>query len=485
MRIFKQTYRDRAGVQRESSKHYVEFRDQLDVVRRMALYTDEKSSDEAGRKIDRLVACKKANTEQPEITAWLTSIDNALREKLASIGLIDAQRLEAARPLSVHLEKWHEAMLAKGTTEQQADQATNRVRQVIDACKFWQYSDIDAEAVQNHLSERRDNRMVERDGERVEKAGIGAQTSNHILSACKSFCRWMVKKNFATHNPLNCLELMKEKAIKRDMRHPRRVEPYKTVAHLLTTTAQQPTRYGMTGSERALLYRLAVESGLRSSECRALTRLSFRLDAPTAHVAISDGSTKNGKDAEVPLLAGMVALLREHLEDMLPAARVFNMPGGEHISKMFYADLAAAGIEPCDAAGRFFDFHALRHCTATYLAEQGVHPNTVKDIMRHSDLRTTLRYFKATAMAKRAEGMAAMPDLAEVAAVSEATNDAPATTEHGPKNAQQDAQTGAAASAKSFRAQQISQTAEVFAKPLYAGSTPAGALHIARGDQSG
>jgi len=428
VRFFRQKYKDRRGRTRESSKVYGQFRDHAERVRRLPLYTDEKASREAGRKIEKLISLKLAGAEpDADLTRWLSSMDAPLRNCLAKIGLLDAGRIEAARPLPDHLNDWQAALLAKGTSEQQAKQATARARRVlVKECAFKHYGDVTPGAVRDCLAKLREPKVSEVNGKLVEKPGLSAQTSNHILTACRSFCIWMVREGRALSNPLACLTPLSEKVVRQDQRHARRMESAATVARFIATTAAQPTRWGMTGTERALLYRLAVETGLRAGELADLTRLHFRLDATTPHVAIHDGGTKNGREADVPLLPGMIELLKAHTANMLPNAQVFSMPAKWDVSNMFYEDLEAAGIAHCDTAGRFFDFHALRHCTGTYLGERGVDAKIIQDIMRHADLRTTQRYLRATVVAKRAEVLRTFPSMTAATAVREATTDAPA-----------------------------------------------------------
>jgi integrase len=65
------------------------------------------------------------------------------------------------------------------------------------------------------------------------------------------------------------------------------------------TTATGPDRNGMSGIDRAMLYRLAVETGLRAGELRSLTRASFVL-AGEPCVTIAAAYTKNRRQDTVP-----------------------------------------------------------------------------------------------------------------------------------------------------------------------------------------
>ena len=49
-------------------------------------------------------------------------------------------------------------------------------------------------------------------------------------------------------------------------------------------------------------------------------------------------------------------------------------------------------LSATDHQGRVSDFHALRSTTATWLAEAGVSPYAMQQIMRHADLAMTSRY---------------------------------------------------------------------------------------------
>jgi len=53
----------------------------------------------------------------------------------------------------------------------------------------------------------------------------------------------------------------------------------------------------MTGPERALLYALALQTGLRAGELRSLTRASLMLNTERPHVLLGAKHTKNGMAA--------------------------------------------------------------------------------------------------------------------------------------------------------------------------------------------
>ena len=117
----------------------------------------------------------------------------------------------------------------------------------------------------------------------------------------------------------------------------------------------------MTGPARALLYRLALETGLRAAELRSLTMASFDLDADPPTVTVAAGYRKRRRDDTLILRPELADDLRAFLRGKAPAAVAFKLPKPNMIIRMLKADLEAAGIPYRDDAGRVADFHALRH----------------------------------------------------------------------------------------------------------------------------
>jgi hypothetical protein len=201
---------------------------------------------------------------------------------------------------------------------------------------------------------------------------------------------------------------------------------------LLDITAQAPERFGMAGAARAMLYRLAAETGLRAGELRSLTRSSFVLDGPQPGVTIAAAYAKNRRQDSLPLKTTTAAVLAEYLNGKLPAAPAFSMPARGHLVDMFRADLAEARArwiaevqEPesrqeresssflvyRDDAHRVADFHALRHTFISHLAAGGVHPKTAQTLARHSTITLTMDRYSHVYRGELATALGALPDL--------------------------------------------------------------------------
>ena len=92
-------------------------------------------------------------------------------------------------------------------------------------------------------------------------------------------------------------------------------------------------------------------------------------------------------------------------------------------SDMIKADLAETEIKDKDGktikeaipyiddAGRYADFHSLRHTTGSLLAASGVHPKVAQSIMRHCDINLTMSRYTHTLAGQEAKAVAGLPDL--------------------------------------------------------------------------
>src|SRR5688572_20609904 len=117
------------GVKAKSSKFYAIFSDHAKIRRRIPLFEDRKASEEAGRKIDKLVDLRAANDTLPEeLTRFVETTLPAIREALATYGIIGTTKLAASKPLATHVDEWKAALVASGTTAKHADLVASRAK---------------------------------------------------------------------------------------------------------------------------------------------------------------------------------------------------------------------------------------------------------------------------------------------------------------------------------------------------------------------
>ena len=320
------------------------------------------------------------------------------KAELAQRGIIDRFAEDRKKPLKLHLDDFYQSLLAKGNTVNHAELTKHRAEQIIDGCKFVLWADISASKVERFLADLRNG-----------AAGLSAGTSNAYLQAVKQFCRWMVQDGRANESPLEHLARINAKT---DRRHDRRALEPDEMRQLLAKTIAGPKRFGMEGYERALLYKVAAETGLRANELRSLKVSSFDFEAYTVRVRCS--YTKNKNKAEISLRPDTAAELKNFFAGRLPEVKAF---GGTHkrltarTAMMLKADLADAKIPYVDDAGRYADFHCLRHTTGSLLAASGVHPKVAQSIMRHGDINLTMSLYTHTLRGQESEAVKSLPDL--------------------------------------------------------------------------
>ena len=162
------------------------------------------------------------------------------------------------------------------------------------------------------------------------------------------------------------------------------------------------------GRERALLYAVLVMTGLRRGELAALTVGDVLLDDERPAIMLRAVDAKNGEAARLPLRGDVADELRAWINEQAEAVcrqrvgvagvvrladdmPLFDVP--DKLVRILDRDTAAAGIPKRDKRGRTVDVHALRGTFGTHLARAGVDAVTLKTLMRHKRIETTLRYY--------------------------------------------------------------------------------------------
>jgi integrase len=397
MRIYKISYKDKSGESHEVAKWWLELRDHKNIVRRFPGFIDKGATESLGKQIKRLIECRASSEPiDPALSRWLERVPGKLRMRFAKIGLIDEARAFGGKPLSEHLDSFCDSLKSKSRSNEYVDLMLSRIKAIFDGCKFIHWGDISAARIGVYL-----------DGLEQSK-----KTRNDYQKSIKQFCRWMVSQRRASESPLEHFDCVHVKA--EDIKHKRRALEPDEARRLLEAAAAGPESFGMSGPERSLLYRLAIETGLRANELRSLHVESFDFEQLTVKVESQD--TKNRQEALLPLRADTAANLRQFFTGKLPGVKAF---GGRYkqlsdkTHLFIKADLEAAGIAYVDESGRYADFHSLRHTCGTFLAAAGVHPKTAQTIMRHSDINLTMSRYTHTLTGQESQAVESLTDLSQ------------------------------------------------------------------------
>jgi integrase len=335
----------------------------------------------------------KATAER--IAAKLES-DAALRRDGVIDPALDGISQESQRSVESHLSDYKAKLQAANRTEDHIESTAKIVCWISEFGGFNTVSDISADGVNHYAGKMRNE-------------GLAARTIQSHLTAIKAFTKWLSENHKLPRDPLSSV---KKPNPKTDRRRERRILLPEEWRRLERATGASHERYGMSSEERLLLYRTAIETGLRSNELRSLTRGRLYFDAAPPYITCKAKSTKNGQDARQYIQPELAADLREHITKKSPKTPVFKLPHKTNLAKMFRDDLAAARKEWIKGAkddpqkyaqrqesdfladtnhdGEITDFHCLRHTCGSWLAMLGVHPKVVQTVMRHASITLTM-----------------------------------------------------------------------------------------------
>ncbi len=392
MAIFKR--KRNAEESKADGKYTVLFKDHTGAKRRLAAFANKAASAEMERSIIRLVSARQANAAMAtEDNRFLESAPVRVLEKLQLWGIITTERASTGKGLVDHIVDWKVALEAKGNTAQHISECGIYVTRIAKECNWRYLTSMNAADFSLWLKERK-------------ASGSSAANINHHVRKIKAFANWLAGEKRLVENPFTNITLLNELA---DRRLERRALEEHEIGLLLGAANDGPVVHGMAGHERALLYQLAIETGLRWSECRSLMRGDFNFDQ--CSVRIQAVNAKNRKDDEIPLSAELSALLKEYMALFAPLAAAFPTMTGDRGGGMIAVDLEAAGIPVEDEYGRKIDFHALRHTCGTRMARNGVPLAVAQKIMRHSSPVLTANYYTHVLIADKAREMAKLPTI--------------------------------------------------------------------------
>jgi integrase len=333
-------------------------------------------SADLGRLVEKLLDGKGQGTLPPDLRRAVEALRPDQRASMARQGIIDAGA--EGKALAEHVTDYRTMLEAKGNTPAYIAATVRDISDAFEACNCGKLGQVTTGKLRTYLAGRREDKpklgpdkkpimeggkpkldaagkpVLNGEGKPVVEGaksimvkGNSARRHNELVTALRGFFAWMLREGRAFENPATHLDKLNEAT---DRRHKRRAMAPGEVVRLLTATAGNGELYGMGGTERALVYRLAVETGLRMHEISTLTRACIDLDAGT--VTVRAGYSKRRREDTLPIRPALAEVLREHIGAMMPMASVFRMPTRFQTLKAFYADLAAAGIERKDAEGR-------------------------------------------------------------------------------------------------------------------------------------
>ena len=202
------------------------------------------------------------------------------------VGLVDPTAVHRRTTLDDHLQAFEGYLEDKNNTPGHIDKTLARCRRLLKQMNAQTVTQITAQGVDAGLASFR-------------RAGMSLSTSNGYFRAIRSFCRWLVHSKRIRENPLLGMNCRRVTDADRQ-RQRRNLSDTELQALIHVARRSSRTFMGLTGSDRALLYLVAVNTGLRASELASLTPESFEFEQGQPVVRCQPGYTKNGEEASYP-----------------------------------------------------------------------------------------------------------------------------------------------------------------------------------------
>lgn len=315
------------------------------------------------------------------------------QERLLRYGVrdetIESQKEAAGQSITSALAEWSRAATVEGKSAVHISKTDQRVTSIASHNKWTTLAEISTDGVVRYLDSRK-------------KEGASPNTVKHYLVAMKLFCRWCVDHQKLTKDPTDRIGRPSTVEDRRIVRRMLLVDEWKWIAKYL---ANGPSRNAQEARERYLMYWTALETGLRSSELRSLTKRSIVLASDEPHIIVKGASTKNSKDAKQYISDELKAALVKFVKTRTSSEKVFQPKSEYDMAAVLREDLEGARLlwleskpkEPSEdflsssnGDGESIDFHALRHTCGAWLVINGVTLPEVQNILRHSSIVLTI-----------------------------------------------------------------------------------------------
>lgn len=216
----------------------------------------------------------------------------------------------------------------------------------------------------------------------LHRQGLAARTIHRMLSAIRSFYRFLIREDLADHNPAQSVQ-----APKTEKRLPKTLDVDQMTALLDLT----PNDTFVACRDRAMM-ELFYSSGLRLAELAALDLRD--IDFGQQLVQVKEG--KGGKDRLLPMGDKAIDALKNWLDKreqqgLIMATALFITQQGRRLGvRSIQQRLAFWGKK--HGLSQHVHPHRLRHAFASHMLESSGDLRAVQELLGHADISTTQIY---------------------------------------------------------------------------------------------
>ena len=221
------------------------------------------------------------------------------------------------------------------------------------------------------------------------------KTIRNRMSALKLFLDWGVRKNLIDANPAANIELPKLRVV-----IPEHLTKDQST-ELLVWTRNYRFSYKFERIRAIAIISLFIFTGIRAQELLNLNMEDVRLDNRSLFIRCGKGK----KDRLIPLDYVVIKALENYIKDRdrLKRKHPRFFVSMKNDRPMPYKTMQLLIVKLRKASGIYFYAHMLRHTFAMLMLEGGADIFAIKELMGHSDIKTTMIYLTATSAHIRAE----------------------------------------------------------------------------------
>ena len=306
-------------------------------------------------------------------------------------GMIDPFAEHRGIPLTQHIQDYQTHLEANGCSPDHITESVNLLERICLACSFRYIEEFMAPSLNTYLAG-------------LIRKGRSYRTRNKSLHTIKALVHWLQNNDRMDTDPFRTVKNLNEDADPN--RRLRRALTAGEFMALVTAAESGRVVQGTSGPERALIYSLAVTTGLRAREVALLCIRDLVLDADCPYIALPPAVAKAKRGEVLPLHPVVADKLVDWVGRRAASSRVFPSLMTENgkmrlTNRMMRSDCKAAGI-PYKGDDGFADFHALRTTFITNtcrLTDQF----TAMKLARHTKAAITARHYDKVQLAGRAK----------------------------------------------------------------------------------
>jgi integrase len=346
--------------------------------------------------------CRKKNVAQSKLAKFTLML-----ERGEIVCGVNPFLHENGKPSRLHIEDAMQAFEAdlragrvrrgqrRAVSQDYANMAIARLRKVLGACEVEYVDALSTDAV---------NRVIDR----LQQEGTipTPQTRRHYESTTRTFGKWLVETERQERDPFRLLKLTY--VGEGDLVHERTAFTLEQVRKIVEAARSGPSRLGLTGEQRAMLYTFASYTGLRARESASVRRQDF--ETGMTQVRVSGVFTKNSQEAIQPIpsfIRSMLAAFVANLQDgdfLFPGGwqqvngkwEPMGWVKGKSAAEFLRYDAAKVGIvigrNGREQNGGVLDFHSFRHLYCTLCDQAGLSDGLRRKLHRASCQKLLDRY---------------------------------------------------------------------------------------------